>query len=99
MTASRAEAIIRGIAQDSDKIIFSNHALERMDERDLSDREVIAVLKTGVVLDVPTKTRNGDWQCKVVKRLRGVRDVGVVTIILLDGMLFLKTVEWEDWRS
>ncbi len=60
ITASQAEAIIREIAQESDKIIFSNHALERMDERDLSDREVIDALNTGVVLKIPRKTKNGE---------------------------------------
>ena len=99
MTASRAEAIIREAAQDSDNVIYGDHALVRMDERDFSDHDMLGVLRTGIVMQEPTKTNRGEWKCKVVKRLRGVRDVGVVTIILLNGKLFLKTVEWEDWRS
>jgi hypothetical protein len=43
-------------------------------------------------------TEGGEWQCKIVKHIRGGRDAGVVTIILHDGRLFLKTVEWEDRR-
>ena len=99
MTASRAEAIIRETAQDSDNVIFGDHARERMEERDFSDLEMLGALRTGMVMEEPTKMPRGEWKCKVVKRLRGVRDVGVVTIVLLSGKLFLKTVEWEDWRS
>lgn len=77
MTASRVEAIIREIAQDSGKIIFGNHTLEHMDERNFSDKEIIDALKTGVIIEAPRKNKNGEWQCIVVKRLRGVRDVVV----------------------
>ena len=41
MIASRAKAIIREIAQDSDRVIFSNHALKRMDDLDCFNREII----------------------------------------------------------
>ena len=99
MTSARAEAIIRQAARDSDNVIFGDHALERMLERGFSDEEIIKALRTAIVMEDPTRTGRGEWQCKVVKRLRGVRDVGIVTIILLSGKLFLKTVEWEDWRS
>ncbi len=69
-----------------------------MDEREISDIEVYRLLQTGQVLDEPMQTRRKEWKCKVVKRLKGNRQAGVVTIILHSGSLFAMTVEWEDWR-
>jgi hypothetical protein len=44
----------------------------------------------------PEGTAMGEWKCKMVHRLRGTREAGVVIIILKRGGLFIKTVEWED---
>jgi len=32
----------------------------------------------------------------MIRGIKGNREVGVVTVILLDDRLFVKTVEWED---
>ncbi len=96
LRAERAQEIIREIARDTSKVILSDHAKERMEEREISDIEVYRVLQTGHVMAEPTRTENKEWKCKVVKRLKGSREAGVVTIILANGMLFAVTVEWED---
>jgi hypothetical protein len=44
----------------------------------------------------PEATPREEWKCKMVLRLRGAREAGVVVIILKRGGLFVKTVEWED---
>jgi hypothetical protein len=49
-------------------------------------------------MDQPTRTERNEWKCKVVKQLKGNREAGAVTIILHNGKLFVKTVEWEDLR-
>ena len=38
----------------------------------------------------------GEWGCKVTYRIRGSRDIGVVTIVICEKTLWIKTVEWED---
>lgn len=38
----------------------------------------------------------GEWKCKIVAKIKGNREVGVVTIVMRVGRLFIKTVEWED---
>lgn len=91
-----AEKRIKQLAADSGLIDWGNHALERMEERSILDVEVLRVLRGGNVTGSPEMTKNGEWKCKMISRIRGSRDVGVVTIILLNNRLFIKTVEWED---
>lgn len=68
-----------------------------MYERGISDSEVLTVLRTGMLKGpILAGINAGEWKCKVVAKPRGSRQMGVVTIILLDEHLFVKTVEWED---
>jgi hypothetical protein len=98
LTASHAETRIRQAAQDTSNVILSEHALDRMEERGFDDQQVFEILRNGHVLENPTFTEFEEWKCKIVKKLRGGRDAGVITIILRSGKLFIKTVEWEDLR-
>jgi hypothetical protein len=95
----KAQAIIRDIAADTGKVIIGDHAKVRMDEREISDIEVYRILQTGFVTEEPTQTRQKEWKCKVTKKVKGNREAGVVTIILNNGLLFAKTVEWEDLQG
>ena len=98
----RPELLVRRIhhlATDSGNVILSKHAMERMAERDIADIEVFRILRDGILAEEPTQTTRGEWKLKLVKRLRGNRDAGVVTIILHgDRKLLVKTVEWEDLK-
>lgn len=98
LTCLRAEQIVRERAKDSANVILGAHARERMVEREITDIEVIRVLRQGTIMEQPEKMEHGEWKCKVVMKIRGERDAGVVTIILLSDKLFIKTVGWEDWR-
>jgi hypothetical protein len=91
-----AEAIVRAIAQDSARVLITDHAADRMEERDIAVRDLFAILRTGHVLASPSLTPEGQWKCKVVKRLRDNRDAGAVTIIAGPSKLVVVTVEWED---
>ncbi|PWC39278.1 hypothetical protein [Azospirillum sp. TSO35-2] len=98
LTPKKAEQQIKQLAGASENVILGYHTGERQDERDIFDEDVFRILRTGVVMEQPTKTARGEWKCKMVKRLRGNRDAGAVTIIMLNGKLFVKTVEWEDLK-
>lgn len=98
LTVSEAQRRIHQAAQRTECVIFGDHALERMVERGITDAQVFEVLRTGQVIEAPTPAEVGEWKCKVVKQLRGGREIGVITIILKNGKLFVKTVEWEDLR-
>lgn len=98
MTAKQAEAAVRALALDSSKVIVTDHAAERMEERGFDDTDMFRVLEEGTVTVPPVQVGHGDWKCKVVKRLRGTRDAGVVTVIARKGQLIVVTMEWEDVR-
>jgi hypothetical protein len=96
LTPGMAEQRVRATAKDSDNVIFSEHALERMEERGFDDIQVLEILRTGMVTEQPTLTEFKEWKCKIEKKLRGGREAGAVVIILQNAKLFIKTVEWED---
>jgi hypothetical protein len=102
-----ARQIIQKIAQDTSRIDWSVHAQQRMEEREITDADVLAILRQGDIAATPERNERGEWECEVVHRLRGARDAGVVTIILTNptlfgehgARLFIKTVMWKDWRG
>ena len=98
----RPELLLRrvsNLAADSANVILSNHAMVRMTERDILDIEVFKILRSGILVGEPEQTSRGEWKLKLVMKLRGNRDAGVVTIILRgDRKLLVKTVEWEDLK-
>jgi hypothetical protein len=96
LTPGEAERRIKLAAVKTENVLFGDHASERMEERGITDAQIYEVLRRGHVVDPPEKTQFGEWKCKMTKQLRGGRETGVVTIILKNGKLFLKTVEWED---
>lgn len=95
LTAAVAEARIRMIAQDSENVILGTHARQRMREREIFDVDVFRTLRQGYVDEPPELTEQNEWKCKITLKIRGGRTAGVVTIILHNGKLFVKTVEWE----
>ncbi len=103
LRTDEAARLIKAAAQDSDKVIFSDHAQERMAERGFDIADVFWVLENGHVYQDPVLESfewNGNehklWNVIIEKNFSGNRDIGAVTIILQDGDLFIKTVEWID---
>lgn len=96
LTSAIAEKRIKSLAEISDNIAWSFHALQRMSEREIFDADVLRILRGGSIENEPEEARQGEWKCKMVRRLRGSREAGVVVIILRADRLLVKTVEWED---
>lgn len=89
--------VIRRLAADADNVIPSEHALDRMDQRGITMLDAIRVLQRGsIVGSIVAGANLGEWKCKVVERRRKARAIGVVTIVIKESMLLVKTVEWED---
>lgn len=90
---------IRELATDTDKVIWGAHAFERVEERDITTRDALTVLRTGLLDDhIEAGKSSGEWKGKMTKVMKGRREVGVVVIVIKDAELFVKTVEWEDLR-
>jgi hypothetical protein len=91
--------IIRSLADETKHVILSDHARERMAERDIDDIDVMRVLRRGRIRgEIEPGRSNGEWKVKVVDKIKGAREAGVVTLVVREKTLFIKTVEWEDLR-
>lgn len=101
LRADEAERVIRERIKESENVIVSEHAFERVSERGgeiLTNVDIYYILETGMVEGVPVKANDAEWKVVVVKRMPGTREAGVVTLIAQsDDTLFVKTVEWMDW--
>ena len=99
---SELERTIRSLALDSKNVrwkakSYESHAESRMEWRDITDRMMFDVLRTGMLKgEIEPGLYPGEWKAKMVKQMKGTREVGVVTIVINSQRLFIKTVEWED---
>ena len=48
------------------------------------------------IKSIETGKKAGDWKCKVTQRIRGSREVGVITVVSTGDKLIIITTEWED---
>ncbi|WP_448149049.1 DUF4258 domain-containing protein [Labrys miyagiensis] len=98
------EKTIRRLAADSENVRwrarhYETHAESRMEWRDITDQMMFEVLQTGSIKGSIEPGRNpGEWKVKMCKQMKGRREVGVVTLVINQARLFVKTVEWEDIR-
>ena len=89
--------LIHKLAADTDNILWSKHALARMDERGITDKMAVEVLQRGDVKGSAEAGQNpGEWKVKLVRRMKGHREAGVVVLTVRNGRLLVKTAEWED---
>ncbi len=91
------EKTIRMLAGREVSPAFGDHALDRMEERGITNLDVLRILRSGMIWGgIEPGKAVGEWKCKVVAKLRGNRDAGVVAVVINRAKLFVKTVEWED---
>jgi len=94
---SELAATVRRIAEDSGRVGFSVHSIDRMEKRGIARLDGLRVLRMGELRgEIECGKSTGEWKCKMVAKLKGSREIGVVTIVVSNGRLFVKTVEWED---
>lgn len=101
---SELEALIRELAKHSRNVRwraarYESHAEGRLELREITDRMMFDVLRTGHIKgEIEAGKYPGEWKVKMCKPMKGQREVGVVTIVMKQKKLFIKTVEWEDVR-
>lgn len=101
LRSDEAERIVRQRSQEgaTGQVIFTDHTWDRVSEREITQRDVYRILRTGHCHKAPIKNEKGDWQATMVKKIAGNRDAGVVTVILEDKeLLIIRTVQWMDMR-
>ncbi|MEA3546844.1 MAG: DUF4258 domain-containing protein [Thermodesulfobacteriota bacterium] len=79
--AEKAHSIIREIVEDGE-IIFSNHAKERMKERDYSTHDVEHILIRGEIINTEFKDKTQSWAYKIKGDDLEGDEGGVVTAII-----------------
>lgn len=89
--------LIRTLAKER-RIGYLDHADERLAERGFDVFDVFQTLENGhFVGGIKAGANDGEWKVKVVDVPEGTsRKMGVVTIVVKDKRLLIKTVEWED---
>ncbi len=96
---NQIEAIIRSLAEHSEFVVLTDHAMDRMEERGFMPPDLFRILRCGHVSgDIEPGKEAGEWVCKMVFRLKGNRDAGAVTAVVQEKMLIIITMEWEDLK-
>lgn len=90
-------ATVRRLAS-AKAIAYTDHAMERMEERDIDILDVEEVLANGELKGpVSPGRRPGQWECKVCYPPYGTkRTAGVVLAVDNGTKLVVITTEWED---
>ncbi len=67
LNLSRPQALqlIREIAQDSDRVKFVSHAKARMNERGITDMQVLRCLRRGRIIEGPSRSTKGNWEMRM----------------------------------
>ncbi len=98
-SAKTIRELVNRLAASTDNIGWSDHAFERMAERGITDVVAVDVLRLGHPQGEIEPGKNpGEWKVKMVRPVKGRREVGVVVLTVHNSRLFVKTVEWEDLK-
>lgn len=65
LTPQSACPIIKVIAAESDKVFFTIHAEERMEQRGITRTQVLRCLKSGKINEGPARNTKGDWEFRM----------------------------------
>ena len=82
---------VRQLARNSFNIKWTQHALHRLNEREISSRQVISTVRRGRPAAEPGQDDYGEWTITLTKRCAG-RDVRVVVSATEHDSLFIVTV-------
>ena len=91
MNDTTALRILREIAEDSARVIFTKHASQRMRQRKVSPVQVIACLQRGIIREPVALDLHGNWKLTVSHRVAG-RDLNVAVAIDVPSRAIVITV-------
>ena len=85
------------MAEETGRVSWSQHARERFEQRGITIRDALTVLRRGQISgEIEPGKNTGEWKAKIVCPLPGRRELGVAMILVRESRIFVKTVEWED---
>lgn len=65
ITPARAKKLIKDIAADSSRVVFTAHAEKRMSQRKITRTQVLRCLTHGHVIEGPAPSIKGNWEMKM----------------------------------
>lgn len=91
MNDATALKLLREIARDSARVIFTVHARQRMRQRKVSPVQVLACLQRGIVSEPVALDMHGNWKLTVSHRVAG-KDLDVAVAIDVPNRAIVITV-------
>lgn len=91
MSAPVALAHIKELAQDSNKIVLSSHAIERGRQRSINRRQFEQVVRTGYIQEGPFLNDHRNWQVTMGGYYAG-EEITVVVAIEWASQLIVVTL-------
>jgi len=88
------EADIRAIAEEDEHVVISMALLERMEERQFSDLQLVRMLRRCRLMGAQQGKGIGTWNCTVTGGIRGTRESVLVRVTVANGKLFVLEIEW-----
>lgn len=65
LTSERALQLLKQISINSGRIFFTRHASERMEERGITNVQVLRCLSHGIIVEEPHRSVKGNWQMTI----------------------------------
>ncbi|HKT30695.1 DUF4258 domain-containing protein [Dyella sp.] len=91
LSRDEAKALVREVLEDSARLIWTGHVQERMDERHVTDMQVLQVLRRGQVTQDPVFGDDRNWEIRMEADTAGDR-VRVGAAVDVDKMGFMVLV-------
>ena len=73
LSVPAARAILKGVTEGKEALRITDHAAERMEQREVSRDDILAAFVLGVVTEGPSMTPHGDWKLTVERRATGLQ--------------------------
>tara|TARA_B100000508_G_scaffold137987_1_gene133362 strand:+ start:274 stop:582 length:309 start_codon:yes stop_codon:yes gene_type:complete len=82
---------IQKLAEKTEKVFFTKHALDRMEERRVTTEHVFTCLQKGNVFEIPFCNVRGEWECNVIRQVAGL-ETEIAVRVKLDEKILIITV-------
>lgn len=72
LPAHRARELLREIANDTARVVFTDHAKQRMKQRKINRMQILQCLRKGRFAEEPTRGVKGNWEMALETMAAGV---------------------------
>jgi hypothetical protein len=85
MTEAHALQIIRDVAEDTERVYFTAHAITGMRKRRITNTEVLRVLRNGRITEAPYAPPQGGWKT-TVESFEAGRNLRIIVVVDTDDL-------------